>query len=263
MPWIDTENWILNYRTDGEHGPWVVLVHEMGATLASWDAVAPLLARGNRVLRLDLPGAGLSEKLLRDVTFDDMANAVAGLLDALGIDEPAVICGCSMGAAIVLAFAASHPDRTRGVVAMSPSVGTSPERRAARMPALDRILADGMRSRPDDVARSYPPELAEADPEAFEQFRLSKLAHDPESFRFLARMVMECDLQSALAGIAAPVLGVAGELDQVRPPQATAEVIDSIPSSRTVVIRSGHYMPRQTPRLVAEAITGFLAELNG
>jgi pimeloyl-ACP methyl ester carboxylesterase len=58
----------------------VVLIHEMGGTLESWDGVAPLLARHRRVLRYDTRGAGLSQKA-RGALSIDMTEDLAALMD--------------------------------------------------------------------------------------------------------------------------------------------------------------------------------------
>ena len=63
MPWTTANGISINYQLAGERGPTVVLMHEMGGTLDSWDAVAPGLAESHRVLRYDQRGAGLSEKV--------------------------------------------------------------------------------------------------------------------------------------------------------------------------------------------------------
>ena len=63
MPFIDANGVSLHYELAGARGPSVVLLHELGGTLNSWDAVAPRLAARFRVLRYDQRGAGLSEKV--------------------------------------------------------------------------------------------------------------------------------------------------------------------------------------------------------
>jgi 3-oxoadipate enol-lactonase len=61
VPWIDANGVSIHYEVAGA-GPTVVLLHEMGGTLDSWDGVAPELSRRYRTLRYDQRGAGLSEK---------------------------------------------------------------------------------------------------------------------------------------------------------------------------------------------------------
>ena len=44
MPWTTANGVSIHYQVAGQSGPVVVLLHEMGGTLDSWDAVAPGLA---------------------------------------------------------------------------------------------------------------------------------------------------------------------------------------------------------------------------
>ena len=83
MNWIEVNGTSLRYELSGSGKTTLVLVHEMGGTLDSWDQVLPALNNTRQVLRYDTRGAGLSEKIHGKVTFDDMADDVAALLDAL------------------------------------------------------------------------------------------------------------------------------------------------------------------------------------
>ena len=44
MPFIDANGVSLHYALAGQHGPCVVLLHELGGTMNSWNKVAPRLA---------------------------------------------------------------------------------------------------------------------------------------------------------------------------------------------------------------------------
>ena len=62
MDWIDINGAGLRYELSGEGPKTLVLVHEMGGSLESWDQVMPMLLPGRRILRYDWRGAGMSEK---------------------------------------------------------------------------------------------------------------------------------------------------------------------------------------------------------
>src|SRR5579871_1584334 len=53
----------MRYELSGTGERTIVLVHEMGGTLESWDGVAPLFATSRQVLRYDFRGSGLSQKV--------------------------------------------------------------------------------------------------------------------------------------------------------------------------------------------------------
>src|ERR1700760_573117 len=85
MNWVEVNGTSLRYELSGRGKTTLVLVHEMGGTLDSWEQVLPALNNSRQVLRYDTRGAGLSEKIGGRVTFDDMADDLAALLDAVGI----------------------------------------------------------------------------------------------------------------------------------------------------------------------------------
>ena len=61
MPWMDANGISIRFELAG-HGPSVVLLHEMGGTLDSWDGVFPALSARFRTLRYDQRGSGLSRE---------------------------------------------------------------------------------------------------------------------------------------------------------------------------------------------------------
>ena len=97
MNWIEVNGTSLRYELSGNGKTTLVLVHEMGGTLDSWDQVLPALNNTRRVLRCDTRGAGLSEKIHGKVTFDDMADDLAALLDATGIGGKVALAGTADG----------------------------------------------------------------------------------------------------------------------------------------------------------------------
>ncbi len=128
----------LRYELSGSGKTTLVLVHEMGGTLDSWDQVLPALNHARRVLRYDTRGAGMSEKIGGKVTFDDMADDLAALLDALGITGKVALAGTAVGAAIAIHFAVRHAARAGALVVTSPATGVPADRRQA---TLDRAAA--------------------------------------------------------------------------------------------------------------------------
>jgi pimeloyl-ACP methyl ester carboxylesterase len=109
----------LAYDRTGTGRP-LVLLHGIGSFRASWDPVLPLLTGGFEVIAVDLPGFGDSPPLPADVEPAPaaLAEAVGGLLDRLGIDEPHVV-GNSLGGWVALELA--HQRRLATVGLLSPA----------------------------------------------------------------------------------------------------------------------------------------------
>src|SRR5579863_7731821 len=103
MNWIEVNGTSLRYELSGEGPTTLVLIHEMGGTLDSWEQGLGALNNGRRVLRYDTRGAGLSEKIRGVVTWNDMADDLKALLDALHIGKVS-LAGIAVGAAIAVHF---------------------------------------------------------------------------------------------------------------------------------------------------------------
>lgn len=262
MNWIDVNNAALRYDLQGDGPATLVLVHEMGGTLESWDQVLPALLPGRRILRYDTRGAGQSEKARGTLTFPTMAADIATLLDALDLQGKVALAGCAVGAGIALTFAGTYPGRTAAVVAMAPATGMAPDRREAMLARVAALEAAGMRAAvADSFASSYPPEVRH-DAEQYRIFRTRWLANDPGSYATIYRMLIHADLAATLARIACPVLTIAGTHDKLRPQAVVQPIAAQIPGATFQPIKSGHFMAVQTPGPVGAAITGFLRPLG-
>ena len=262
MDWIEVNGTSLRYELSGSGERVLVLVHEMGGTLESWDQVMPLLSPGRRMLRHDWRGAGMSEKLRAPPSFDILADDIAALLDAVGIGGKVALAGCAVGAGIALNFALRHPGRAKAVVAMAPATGVAPDRRAATLARAEAMEAMGPRGLAEQsFAASYPPAVRH-DPEQFRKFRARWLANDPESFAAINRMLADATLTEWLPLIACPVLVVAGTHDALRPPSLIEKLAATMRNARFRALETSHFMAVQTPGIVAEAIGEFLASVG-
>jgi 3-oxoadipate enol-lactonase len=257
MNFIEVNGTALRYEVSGSGERAVVLIHEMGGTLESWDGAAPLLARHRRVLRYDTRGAGLSQKVRGALSVDTMSDDLVALMDAAGI-AVAALAGVAVGGAIALNTALRHPARVTAVVATSPAVAVAADRRAAVMARVDRIERNGMASAADEsFASGYPTELR-GDAARFNKFRARWIGNDPASYATIYRMLAATDLTGELARIKCPVLVIGGKYDRTRPPATAEPVARAIPGAQFKILESGHYMSTQTPELVAGAIAEFL-----
>ena len=105
----------LRVREWASDGSPIVLAHGLASNSRIWDDVAGRLAARHHVVALDQRGHGLSDRPTDGFTFDRMVGDLAALIETLGLDRPTLV-GHSWGGNVVLAFAAEHPDRVRGLV---------------------------------------------------------------------------------------------------------------------------------------------------
>ena len=262
MDFIEANGAGLRCELSGGGDRTLVLVHEMGGSLESWDDVAPRFAKSRRVLRYDTRGAGLSQKVRGELTLDTMADDIAALLDHFAISGKVALAGIAVGGAIALHFAARHSARTSAVVVGSPATGIAAERRG---PALERLAkieaADMTYAVEDSMLNGYAPELR-GDLKRFERFRTRWLGNDPSSYATIWRMLANAEMQETLGTIKCPALVIGGSLDRVRPPAIAQEVAKTIPGARYIEVKTGHYMAVQTPDLIANCIDEFLKSVN-
>ena len=262
MDFIERDGVALRYELSGGGERTLVLVHEMGGSLESWDDVVPRFADSRRVLRYDTRGAGMSQKVRGELGIDTMADDIAVLLDALRIAGKVALAGIAVGGAIALHFAARHKERASAVVVGSPATGIAPDRRAAFLERLTGVEAAGMAFAVENSMLSgYAPELR-GDIGRFERFRARWLGNDPHSYATISRMLAATDMQDELARLDCPVLVIGGSLDRVRPPPMAEAVAKAIPGARYIEVRTGHYMAVQTPDLIFDCIDGFLTTLG-
>ena len=108
-------------RNPGGKGP-IVLVHGLGSNLKFWRYQIDTLAeKGYRVIALDLPGFGKSDKPASfPYTMEAMADVVAELVSALHLEKPIVV-GHSMGGQTALSYAIRFPDKLKALVLTSPA----------------------------------------------------------------------------------------------------------------------------------------------
>ncbi|WP_224362351.1 alpha/beta fold hydrolase [Hyalangium versicolor] len=123
----------VNVATAGD-GPAVLLLHGWPHTWEVWRPVLPALATTHRVIAPDLRGLGASDKPEEGYDLHTLADDVAALLDALGVERAAVV-GIDLGAPIAFMTAARHRDRVERLVVMESLIG--------RLPGAERFLANG------------------------------------------------------------------------------------------------------------------------
>jgi len=125
MPKVIVNGNELFYRRMGSGDSTLVFIHGllMDNLSSWWLAVANAAARHADTLCYDLRGHGLSERPPTGYTVADGVDDLLGLLDTLGIEEPAHLFGNSYGAVVAVAFAIAHPERVAGMVLIEPHVG--------------------------------------------------------------------------------------------------------------------------------------------
>ncbi|HVC35192.1 MAG TPA: alpha/beta fold hydrolase [Chloroflexota bacterium] len=256
--------------SDAGTGPAVVLVHGIGASLEYWRFTVGALAQDHRVLAVDLPGCGFSERGPKVPTLEETADLMAGFLDALGVDRASFV-GNSLGGLVCLETALRHPNRIDRLI-LSDSAGLGREVsifwRLVSVPALGPALIELNRwlafrgwinlfyqpqgDEPDLVARCQKwvgrPDLTET---------IVGAARSGVDLRGQLPAVVRVD---RLAQLSMPTLVVWGKDDWTIPPEHGASAQRLIPNAQLVLIdRCGHCPQLERPDVFNRVAREFLA----
>lgn len=255
--------------------PVMVLVHGLGSNLSLWRDHIDAFAETHRVLALDLPGFGMSDKDDVPATMDFFAETVAEFLDARGVDR-VVYVGVSMGGQIGLTFALAHPDRVERMVLVSPAgIETFTEQEAQQLTAM---------TTPEAIAGATDAQVRQSvalnfatwseDHAWLVEQRHAIAAHDdfPGYAEANARAVagmLNGPVRDRLDAVDGPVLVLFGAGDKLIPnrylhpdqtPQTMADVArDALPNATVrLVDDAGHLLMVERPDAFREHVRTFL-----
>jgi pimeloyl-ACP methyl ester carboxylesterase len=248
----------------------VVLLHGTSASLHTWDGWVDVLAPARRVVRVDLPGFGLTGPAPDgDYRIERYVEFVIALLDTLGI-ERCVLAGNSFGGWIAWETALAQPGRV-GVLILVDSAGYPLESqsvpigfRIARIPLLNRLMevtlprgviesslrntyGDPSRVTPELVDRYYELTLREGNRAALAK-RFADGRHSGNS--------------ALLAELQVPTLILWGGRDRLIPPAYGEQFRSDIAGSRLVVFPAlGHVPHEEDAAATVAAARTFLDEI--
>lgn len=156
--------------------PVFVLVHGLGVSSRYFQPLAAELARTGRVFVVDLPGYGAAPDPRREVSIQDHAAVLHGVLLTLAerwpLPGPPILVGHSMGSQVVAELALRHPELAPRIVLMAPAM---PPHLRAYLPATLGLVRDALREPPpvwgvigvDFLVRSGLPYMARQAPHMF------------------------------------------------------------------------------------------------
>jgi pimeloyl-ACP methyl ester carboxylesterase len=251
-------------------GPPVLLIHGLGATKAEFMPTVSALSDRHRVIAMDLPGFGDSDKPF-PAPYDPpfFASWAESLLDELEI-ERAHVLGHSMGGRVALEFGLRNPDRTLGLILMTPSMAWLGNRRWANYLKLVRpelgILQPAPRPIIEEIVRRVVPGAADEWTRAgIEEFLRAYLTpRGRVAFYAAARNIYleEPDgpdgFWTRLEALQGDALFVWGRRDTLVPIGFQRHVQRVLPHARHEVVDSGHVPQLESPTPTHAAIARFL-----
>jgi 3-oxoadipate enol-lactonase len=257
LPWMDANGISIHYQLAGS-GPSLVLLHEMGGTLDSWDGIAPALSKRFRTLRYDQRGSGLSEKVRR-ITTELLVDDLEAVLDQSALPPPFHFVTVAAATMQALIYMTRYPDRIASFVFCNPFTGADPSRVAALNERAGLAEREGLRAAiPTTLDNSWPADIG--DPAAYATYRGRYMAHDPVCFAALNRSIAAPNVTQLGRDIHKPTMVVAGRFDKVRPPAMSEQFAKLIPGARYELIDAVHMMPAQAPAALLALLEDFLGK---
>ena len=256
---------LLEY-SDAGPGPVVVLLHGFPLNRSMWSGQLTGLGSVYRVIAPDLRGQGSTPAPEGAYTMDVMADDLIETLDALGLHEPLVLGGLSMGGYVALAAMAKYADRFRALILMDTrAAADTPEAAANREMGARQIEATGDVASMVDMMlpRLFSPLTRERGPEVMAEARDAMVSTQPLGvIGALRGMAVRPDRTGLLPSIRVPTLVLVGSDDVISTPDEMRGVAAAIPGARFEVIpEAGHLSPLERPAACNEVIRDFLQRL--
>jgi pimeloyl-ACP methyl ester carboxylesterase len=265
---VETKHHALSVLEAGT-GPAVVALHGLGATKASFLPTVAALAPAFRVIAIDLPGFGDSDKPV-GAAYDAryFAQSVVELLDALGLDRAHVV-GNSLGGRVALELGLSFPERVQRLALLAPSMAWRRKRPWAPMLRLVRpelgVLPHAPRPVVERIVDRLIPEARNGWAAAgVDEFLRSFLTpRGRAAFYAAARQIYleepegEDGFWPRLRTLSVDSLFVWGRNDQIVPLAFARHVTDALPHARHLELDCGHVPQLERPRETHAAIARF------
>jgi pimeloyl-ACP methyl ester carboxylesterase len=272
---IELNGQLLHYRDEGprQASVPVLLLHGTSASLHTWDGWARALKADHRVLRLDLPGFGLTGPWAgryagQAYDGDAWARFVLDVLDHLKVDR-VVLVGNSLGGEVAWRIAAKAPQRVHKLVLVDTAgLQYSPEAmplgwQFARLPVLGR-LSEWMLTRAIvrqglSTVVGDPRSISDAQVERYYRLAL----REGNRAALIERLRSRAPGQGVerIDGVHQPTLVLWGGRDRLIPPSVGERVVASIPGSRLVRFDElGHIPHEEDPLRTVAVVQTFLRE---
>lgn len=120
---------ILHADIRGE-GEIVVMLHGYLSSSQYFKHIRERLATTHKIISLDLLGFGNSPKPRGNYTYDEHLSAITRTLEHLGVSQPIILLGHSMGALIALRYAVINGDKVTKLLLFNPPLFTNMQQMA-------------------------------------------------------------------------------------------------------------------------------------
>ncbi len=256
-----TQGTTIFYEITGDGLP-LVFVHGLGGTGNLWHAQRAGLSKFFKVITLDLPGSGRSDKSQRHYTMEKWVDQIAGLVDTLKMDK-IVLIGHSMTTVLAQKFAAKHGGRIHALVLCGPITELGPAGKEAFTKRAEIVQKEGMIAVADQVIQgALTPATREANPALTGLVREMLLANEPACYAGHCLALLNGSAKADQANIKCPTLVLDGDQDGVTPLANARAILAAVAGARLRIIpTTAHLTMLERPEAFNAALIEFLASL--
>lgn len=260
---LDVDGLSVHYRDEG-HGPPLVLLHGTGASLQTWDGWTAALATQHRIVRMDLPGFGLTgPSPAGDYSIPAFVAFLESFRKAVHLERFA-LAGNSLGGQIAWSYAVSYPERVTDLVLVDsagyPILRPALVFRLARIPLLSTLLA---RADPGPMVRrtlkaAYG-DPRKVTPELIERYRLLALRQGNRAAFVERARVSQVDRSADISRVRVRTLVLWGRDDRLIPVTDATRFDEAISGADLIVYDGvGHVPMEEIPERSAADVEAFL-----
>lgn len=260
-PSDDSEQYLMSYEDSADRVP-LLWIHGYPLSNLLWDPQVYDLADLVRHIAPNLRGHGVSKPTEPPYSMAMFADDCIALLDDIGITEPVILGGLSMGGYVAFEICRRHPERIQGMILCSTRAGAdSEEAKAARDKAAEVAKSEGVEA----IVESMLPKLLAP----------RTLREDPELVDYVRELMLETSVEGVVGALAAirdrhdsvgdlplfdlPTLIIHGAEDQLIPVSEAQLMADELPDARLVVIPDAGHLPNlERPEAFGDAAREFL-----
>lgn len=262
----------LNYQVAGEGQPFV-MIHAGISDHRMWNNEFETYAKRFKVMSFDMRGFGKSEPVEGEFNIQDDFES---LLNTLGITDPMILMGCSIGAGLALDFTLTHPNKVDSLILVGASpagleledLGLTVEEPVSLFEQAEKafdsgdidlateldmqIWFDGMGRSKDDVD----PDIRQL---AYDINRIV-IEHDMKDIGKHVRKTFDKPAVARFDELTLPILLIVGENDIPLMLAAADYMEEHLPNATKVIIQDAAHLPNmEHPKQFQEIIDTFLS----
>lgn len=245
----------------------ILFLHGFPLDHSMWREQIDFFSSEYQVIAPDFRGFGQSDIVDGVSSMEQLADDMDGVLTSLGVTEPVVVCGLSMGGYVAWQMLKRHRRRVKAaIICDSRTAADSKEAGDVRRRLVNQVLADGI----DRVIASMMPKLFHEEAYAYraqlvgEARAIIRRQHPVGVAAALRGLATRPDMTDWVASIDVPTRLIVGTGDRITPPAEMKQIAEKIPRASLIEVpEAGHLTPLENPNAFNDAVLSFLRDLSG